>query len=165
MLWGLPSTRRQITFETAGLADLIGWRPSQCLAEEHNPKRYIPRAPFDVFRYEGKFRREEGAIGRLRGTLWRGGERLQITSKAFNRGRVDRKTQQRFPPDKTMFPPHQASGARTRIGARIRVWVGSWLAIVSSVDAAWELRSKEAPAVPRPPLASLVQDGGFRAAL
>lgn len=40
MLWGLPSTRRQITFETAGLADLIGWRPSQSLAEEHNPKRY-----------------------------------------------------------------------------------------------------------------------------
>lgn len=40
MWWGLPSTRRQITFETAGLADLIGWRSSQCLAKEHNARRY-----------------------------------------------------------------------------------------------------------------------------
>lgn len=24
-VWGLPTTRRQITFKTAALADLIGW--------------------------------------------------------------------------------------------------------------------------------------------
>lgn len=67
-----------------------------------SPNKMEMGAPFDVLGYEGKFRRDNCAIGRLRGRLWRGRERWLTPSKAAARGQSGLETTAKAPPAKTM---------------------------------------------------------------